>query len=42
MSPADLGTARAYGERFATYVATGKTPSTPYRDFTFDKREKTS
>jgi NAD(P)H dehydrogenase (quinone) len=40
MSPADLGTARAYGERFAAYVATGKTPSTPYRDFTFDKQEK--
>ena len=34
MSPADLATARALGERFAHYAATGKTPKTPYRDFT--------
>jgi NAD(P)H dehydrogenase (quinone) len=34
MSPADLGTAKAYGERFAKYVETGNTPLTPYRDFT--------
>src|ERR1700744_446900 len=40
MSPADLATASAYGERFATYVATGKPPSTPYRNFTFDERAK--
>jgi NAD(P)H dehydrogenase (quinone) len=34
MSPADLSTASAYGERFVKYVATGHTPLTPYRDFT--------
>ena len=34
MSPADLGTAKAYGERFAKDVATGNSPLTPYRDFT--------
>jgi NAD(P)H dehydrogenase (quinone) len=34
MSPADLATARALGERFAHYAATGKTPPTPYHDFT--------
>jgi NAD(P)H dehydrogenase (quinone) len=36
MSPADLATAKAFGERFATYVETGATPLTPYRDLTVD------
>ena len=36
MSPADLAMARALGERFAHYAATGKTPTTPYRDFTVE------
>jgi NAD(P)H dehydrogenase (quinone) len=36
MSTADLATAKAYGERFATYIASGKTPQTPYHDFTID------
>ncbi|GJJ22456.1 flavodoxin family protein [Mycolicibacterium mageritense] len=34
MSRADLATAAAFGERFATFLATGKTPNTPYVDFT--------
>ena len=34
MSPADLATAAAFGQRFATFLATGKTPNTPYADFT--------
>lgn len=34
MSPADLATARAFGERFAIYAASGATPPTPYHDFT--------
>jgi NAD(P)H dehydrogenase (quinone) len=34
MSPADLATARAFGERFAEYAATGATSPTPYHDFT--------
>lgn len=34
MSPADLATAAAFGQRFATFLATGKTPNTPYVDFT--------
>ena len=35
MSPADLATAAAaFGQRFAIFLATGKTPNTPYVDFT--------
>jgi NAD(P)H dehydrogenase (quinone) len=34
MSPADLATASAFGQRFATFLAVGKTPNTPYLDFT--------
>ena len=34
MSLADLATAAAFGERFATFLAYGKTPNTPYTDFT--------
>jgi NAD(P)H dehydrogenase (quinone) len=34
MSQADLATAKAYGERFGTFVATGRSSPTPYRDFT--------
>jgi NAD(P)H dehydrogenase (quinone) len=34
MSPADLATAAAFGQRFATFLAVGKTPNTPYVDFT--------
>jgi NAD(P)H dehydrogenase (quinone) len=37
MSPADLDTAQAYGQRFATYIVSGKTPPTPYRDFTVNQ-----
>jgi NAD(P)H dehydrogenase (quinone) len=36
MSSGDLATAKAYGERLATYAATGETPPTPYREFTAD------
>jgi NAD(P)H dehydrogenase (quinone) len=39
MSSGDLATAKAYGERFATYAATGETPPTPYREFTADQPE---
>lgn len=39
MSQADLGTAKAYGERFATFVAAGKSAPTPYRDFTVDRQD---
>ncbi|HEX7823372.1 MAG TPA: NAD(P)H-dependent oxidoreductase [Mycobacterium sp.] len=34
MSPSDLATAAAFEQRFATFLATGKTPHTPYFDFT--------
>jgi NAD(P)H dehydrogenase (quinone) len=34
MSQADLATAKAFGERFASYVASGRSAVTPYRDFT--------
>jgi NAD(P)H dehydrogenase (quinone) len=34
MSPADLATAAAFGQRFATFLSAGKTPNTPYVDFT--------
>lgn len=34
MSPADLATAAAFGQRFATFLTCGKTPNTPYVDFT--------
>jgi NAD(P)H dehydrogenase (quinone) len=37
MSRADLLTAVAFGERVATYIATGSTPETPYRDLTVDR-----
>jgi NAD(P)H dehydrogenase (quinone) len=39
MSPADLGTAKAYGERFAMYVTAGQTAPTPYHDFTVDGQD---
>ena len=38
MSPADLATAAAFGQRFATFLAAGKTPNTPYIDFTKNQR----
>jgi hypothetical protein len=34
MSPADLATAPAFGQRFATFLTAGKTANTPYIDFT--------
>jgi NAD(P)H dehydrogenase (quinone) len=34
MSPADLATAAAVGHRFATFLATRKSPNTAYVDFT--------
>jgi NAD(P)H dehydrogenase (quinone) len=34
MSQADLATAAAFGQRFATFLVAGKTPNTPYIDFT--------
>jgi len=34
MSPADLATAAAFGQRFATFLIAGRTPNTPYVDFT--------
>jgi NAD(P)H dehydrogenase (quinone) len=34
MSPADLATATAFGRRFTTFLTAGKTPNTPYVDFT--------
>jgi NAD(P)H dehydrogenase (quinone) len=33
-APADLATAAAFGQRFATFLAAGKTPNTPSIDFT--------
>ena len=39
MSPGDLATARAYGERFATYATSGESPPTPYREFIADSAE---
>ena len=34
MSPADLATAAAFGQRFAAFLAAGNTPNTPYNEFT--------
>jgi NAD(P)H dehydrogenase (quinone) len=34
MSSADLATAAAFGQRFAIFLGAGKTPNTPYIDFT--------
>jgi NAD(P)H dehydrogenase (quinone) len=36
MSRADLATAAAFGQRFATFLVAGKTPNTAYVDFTVD------
>ena len=40
MSPADLATAAAFGQRFATFLAAGKTLNTPYVDFTKNERHR--
>jgi NAD(P)H dehydrogenase (quinone) len=34
MSSADIATASGFGQRFATFLTSGKTPNTPYVDFT--------
>ncbi|MBU8819319.1 flavodoxin family protein, partial [Mycolicibacterium goodii] len=42
MSPADVATAAAFGQRFATFVAAGRTPNTPYVDLTRPRVSKPS